>query len=565
VEELGNVAQRAATQASLRKYLGQLKQECRLKLQEERNTFKICSAADLTALDLLCREASSATDAAAQASRLTTSQFSTRYETDALALGRAAIIKAFAVCPPAKPAKHIANRWLNLWATIALNRSYELGLDFPARDEGPLSLSLETLLDKIIQGINRPLVRYQCYLSIRSDNRPRDPVPGPDKAPESVNRLKTVLNSSSIKLSSHQVVQGLNFTPEPHDLIVTKEMDALSPRAALEAFVLELQPIFNILGFYQSHPPAEPIKNGWAGISSKDLSYYDIDPFDSSRIHPRKEAVQLSSDAVAVYKSGRLTGPIANALELYHMAISSPDWRVKFTTMWSALESLSSTTEGKSVIARVTNMIVPIVTWRRMDKEIRYLGMTLRQHRETNKTYHLARKALPSATGREVPAEDVLMTVTKPSNHPHILELLASAGNHSLLSWRIYSVWKTYHNPAHLAEDFRASKERLTWHIARIYRARNQLAHHGQEPEQARLLLDNLHFYLSTAISRFLTALKDNTSYDMKESVAYWQKHSDRVYADLGTSADAITVTEILSKCRIRAKSCPWSPAEHKS
>ncbi len=121
-----------------------------------------------------------------------------------------------------------------------------------------------------------------------------------------------------------------------------------------------------------------------------------------------------------------------------------------------------------------------------------------------------------------------------------------------------YSVWKTYHNPTCLAEDFRASKERLTWHVARIYRTRNQLAHHGQEPAQARLLLDNLHFYLSTAISRFLTALKDNPAYGMKEAVEYWKNHSDQVYHALGTSPHSITVSEILTKSRIRTKACPW-------
>jgi hypothetical protein len=560
VEEIGAVAQQATSQASLRKYLAQLKQECSLKLQQDEAAFKICTSQDLAALKILCSEHTIAADVAHQATCMAAAGFSARYESDALTRGRKAIVNAFNAKPPARPAKYNVSRWLDLWATIALNRNYSVRLDFPARDEAPLSLSLEALLAKITQGITRPLVRYNCYLAIQADDMPTDIAPAVGATPESVNRLKTVLNSSRVKLSSHHDVKGPDFTPGAHDLIVTRELDATSPQAALNTFVLELQPIFNILGFYQNHPPAEPIKHGWAGVTPKALKHYNIDPLSSKSLHPRKEAVQLASDAVIVYKSGRLTGSIANALELYHMAISSPDWRVKFTTMWSALESLASTSEGKSVISRVTNMLVPIVTWRRMDKEIRYLGMTLRQYREVQKPHGSSPNALPNATTREVPSEDVLLTVTRPANHPHIVELLGAVSSHPLLLWRVTSVWRNFHDPAALAADFRSSKERLTWHIARIYRARNQLAHHGKEPPQANLLLDNLHFYLSTAIARFLHALKSNPKFGMKESVEYWQKHSERVYDGLLNTPHELTVGDILSKYRLRTQACPWAP-----
>ena len=194
-------------------------------------------------------------------------------------------------------------------------------------------------------------------------------------------------------------------------------------------------------------------------------------------------------------RAGRLSGVLANALELHNMAISSTDMRVQFVTMWSALECLASVVPGESVISRVMNLLVPIVSWRRMEKDIRYLGLNLRKWRSATDAHKEVLESLPNATADEVPGEDVLMTVARPTNHPHMKELLGAVAAHPLLLWRTTTTWEVFHDPRDLAREMERARERLTWHIGRIYRVRNRLVHAGDDSPLLASLLENLQFY----------------------------------------------------------------------
>ena len=139
---------------------------------------------------------------------------------------------------------------------------------------------------------------------------------------------------------------------------------------------------------------------------------------------PRKNTAKLTRIAVRSALQKPLDPVVANALELHNMALSSPDLRVRFLTMWSALECLAPKTGNESVITRVMDMAVPILTWRRMEKQIRYLGIDLLNWRRATGRTGVQLACLPNATENEVPSEDVLLAVTRPAYHPEIVELL---------------------------------------------------------------------------------------------------------------------------------------------
>jgi hypothetical protein len=553
VIELEEVGDAVVKEDGLRKHLLQVKQECRARVEEETSFFKLCSAADLAVLNEIAAEATDDATVATKARQLRQSGFASRYESAALGRGQTELYQHL---NRPRPGKRCAERWLGLWATIALHRGYMWSTVFLRRQEAMFERGLGENIAQIAHGLQQPPEEYVCVVAVTARPERHDQKPKDGDAPLATRRLKSAVSAAKIKLAHHSWLP--DYQSNPNELLLVGNETGVGPVDALYKFARGLRPLFNLLGFYRGASPASPIRSGWAGLNRKELKAYEISALNPRQLYPRKNAVDLAVRGLRVARAGRLNGVLANALELHNMAISSPDLRVQFVTMWSALECLASTATGDSVISRVMNLLVPIVSWRRLEKEIRYLALNLRQWRETTGNEKTPWKPLPNATPDEVPGEDVLLTVTRPPDHSDMVELLGTVAGHPLLLWRTTTTWETFHDPAVLAKDLERARERLTWHIGRIYRVRNRLVHAGDDSPLLAALLDNLQFYLSTTISRLLHGVASNPKFNAAKAAAHWCALSDKVQSQLVAAPAMLTVADVISKPRLHVTQCPW-------
>ena len=90
------------------------------------------------------------------------------------------------------------------------------------------------------------------------------------------------------------------------------------------------------------------------------------------------------------------------------------------------------------------------------------------------------------------------------------------------------------------------SKDRLEWHIARIYRARNQLVHQGEESPFLVPLLDNLQNYLSMAVQRLIHELKEHPAWDVRHAIEYWNGKMVHQFESLERSPGALNVNDFI-------------------
>lgn len=553
VFELADVAEASLTEDGLRKHLLQVKQECRARLNEDNGFFKLCDAGDMAVLHEIAAEATDVTVVAAKARGLWDSGFSARYEAAAIGRGQSEIVRLLG---GASLGKRSADRWLGLWATIALHRGYVWSREFRIQDELMLARGVAENVATIATGLTQTINRYTCVVAVVAQPERRDPEPEPGELPLCVRRLKAAANAAKIQIGNQRWLP--EYTPNERELLLVADESGVGPVEALYNFTRRLQPVLNLLGFYRGVPAAAPIRSGWAGPNERELTAYEISPLYPRHLHPRKNAVRLTAHAVRVARAGRLSGELANALELHNMAISSTDIRVRFVTMWSALECLAGTVPGDSVITRVITLLVPIVSWRRLEKEIRYLALNLRKWRLRIGTAADPLGALPNATPDEVPGEDVLLTVTRPKGDALMVELLREVSAHPLLLWRTNTIWGSFHDPAVLAKELQSARERLTWHIGRIYRVRNRLVHAGDDSPLLSALFDNLQFYFSTTISRLLHGVAANPGWDAIAAANHWRTLATSVEGMLRASPDSLTVAHILSNPRIRVDQHPW-------
>ena len=235
---------------------------------------------------------------------------------------------------------------------------------------------------------------------------------------------------------------------------------------------------------------------------------------------PHRDARRLTREALANVPFNNLGEGLDNALEYHSLALASSDPKTSLVNLWTAFECLvGGIGTNRSSLDGLTNLVAPIVTMRRTEKITRYLAACT--HR-----YHRAMSLAPSelfcrSTKYFFSARDAFEALTQEENNKLIIRLFQDVGIHPLLRYRLYSAWKDMHDPKNVAKNLIKSHQRISWHLARIYRARNLTVHLGKSSKGVSDLVGNLQYYFSRCISRILSDLKKNEDWSVAMSLQY--------------------------------------------
>jgi hypothetical protein len=274
------------------------------------------------------------------------------------------------------------------------------------------------------------------------------------------------------------------------------------------------------------------------------------------RLKPRKNTVRLTHGTLDEIDAARLTGYMRNALEHCSLAHSSTTQKIQFVNMWSAMECLASSSKQGSVFGRISEVVVPIVVWRRIEKLLRYVAISLHTFRENGAARDLGGSFPPGKSF--ISPGWLMLTLARPKNHADLVDLFDYASPHPLLCHRIKMLWETLSDPRKLAAELTQSEQRLEWHLARIYRARNLIVHHGVEAPHMSVLLDHLHFYFSITLSRVLHGMRLHNDWNPDESITYWRNKSAYMIDGLKNFPSRLRVSDIFSESQGPSNHSPW-------
>ncbi len=238
------------------------------------------------------------------------------------------------------------------------------------------------------------------------------------------------------------------------------------------------------------------------------------------RLHPRSRANLDIREGLELLTDHDVNERLLGAIELLSLASSNSDSRVRLINLWSAIETLSGGHESETVLERVLALLVPLIISRHVSRTVRYLSIETQKLGVALSNFSYG-TGFPRSSKQFVSPHDMLRTLASPVNSQPICDLLKFA-EHPLLRYRIFRLWETFHEPRKLRQRLMRSKERIEWHIARIYRARNLLVHNGHETPFLVPLLDNLQNYLSMAVQRLIHELKQHPKWDVRHVTEYW-------------------------------------------
>ncbi|WP_320173559.1 hypothetical protein [Maridesulfovibrio sp.] len=185
----------------------------------------------------------------------------------------------------------------------------------------------------------------------------------------------------------------------------------------------------------------------------------------------------------------------AKVLDFHHAAMISANDENQLLDLWAALEGfLPSPNSESDRIVWYTDYIIPSLVLNYNEKIFRCLTDDL-CNAGTNVNEFV--QSLPIEGSSFVKVVNLVVARDFDDKKEELISLLDS---NPLLRYRVYSLNKSYKSTKRIRRVIREHRQKLEWHIRRIYTLRNHIAHNASTLPYLRNLVENLHDYLDTLI-----------------------------------------------------------------
>ncbi len=248
---------------------------------------------------------------------------------------------------------------------------------------------------------------------------------------------------------------------------------------------------------------------------------------------PSRSVKQLTRKALDNIQFENLDSGLENSLEQHSLALSSTEQKASLVGIWTAFECLVGSDKRASNVKRIVDWIAPIITLRRVEKITRYLAVCCHEYYKS-KIRHPSQPFTRSSFYYFSP-RDILDAVTGHKENDLVVPLLQDISDHPLLRYRICNAWQRFHNSKTVKRDLVASRQNLSWHLERIYRARNLTVHQGMTPPFVSELVDHAQHYFTRCMTRVLADLREHSSWTVRTALEHQKQRFEFVIAKLAT------------------------------
>lgn len=418
---------------------------------------------------------------------------------------------------------------LETFATIALRSGYS------PEDFGNISTQIQggtdQVITRILEGIPTTDEEFDCVIAVHL------PDPGAESA------IRAVCRHAKIERTTPRLPGLPKNDSQTTTLFLRRKIRSIRAFDAIDILKREVRDSLSILALYQQSIAPAIDSRGWiVTVNGAEEVPDRMAPLHN--LHPRRDATKLADNsAEAIF--GRSEPSIRAALELHDVALASADHKLRLVNLWSAMECLASILEEDKIITRVQRLVVPILTWRKVDKIVRYLAISIHFWLQENPKIDLSQSPIRFGHNKSVPPEQLITLLAEPENSAKTRALLNLVSGHPLLGYRIHQAWKIFHTPSQLVAELERTSKRLEWHLWRIYRARNLLVHQGVDSPCIPQLANHLQQYFSWTLSRVLHGLTFGPAWKAVDSWSYWKSKSDHVLNSLHSQPDTLTVGDM--------------------
>ena len=188
----------------------------------------------------------------------------------------------------------------------------------------------------------------------------------------------------------------------------------------------------------------------------------------------------------------------------------------KYINMWIALEALSRTDSSENIISNILTFVPNACSLRYIYKEIRNF---VEDCDRCGISLDFGEKKIDIHTDNKEQMVSDLIEVIRDTSHLSTLKSRCSINN--LLDFRCSEIEKIINNPSEFISHITSHHKTIQWHLDRLYRIRNEIAHSGIKQNFAIIrYTEHLYDYIASCVSEVVRIANDNNSIDFGEIVA---------------------------------------------
>lgn len=192
-----------------------------------------------------------------------------------------------------------------------------------------------------------------------------------------------------------------------------------------------------------------------------------------------------------------LRDKIMNAINLHSSAILSSDVGNQLINLWTIIEILIpiERKEAFSKINQICNVLTTVLNAQYTVSLVNQLHSDV-QHCLPDYVDTILNTV--EHAGNDIEKLTAILAFDKYGDKRN--ELMSQLDAYPLLQYRIYKYSTLLSDPKKYKDFLSAHRERLNWHIMRIYRSRNMYVHDGTLFPYKDIIIQNLHYYVDVLI-----------------------------------------------------------------
>jgi len=195
-------------------------------------------------------------------------------------------------------------------------------------------------------------------------------------------------------------------------------------------------------------------------------------------------------------------GQLFKACDLHNFSLKNPDYNSAFINLWSVLEVLSIKELGTNHLEQVTGTLLPILEKRYYNSLINDFASKI--NFALSKEY---KKLLSELTEHSSELEKIAEFLFLDKYDTLRKNYSAVLTHYPVLRYRIHIYSEAANSKKQLLSLGENYKQRVEWHLSRIYRIRNSIAHSGASPQSIRYIGEHLHYYVDILMMEAFTKL----------------------------------------------------------
>lgn len=205
---------------------------------------------------------------------------------------------------------------------------------------------------------------------------------------------------------------------------------------------------------------------------------------------------------------------ISRAIDLHNNALYTSDLESGYLNLWSSIEVMCGNTVPDSKIQSVMDIVIPI-----LEKDyISDIVVNIMESLKDNIVKENLKEILGQIAENDCKKKIGFYLIFLPQYAELRKKLYIILKDFPVLRSRI-SQLSSLNKTKHLNEYVSKYKQRITWHLYRMYRVRNGIIHSGESPDYIKHLGEHLHSYSDAVLNEFVVKLSGDIPFSSTANI----------------------------------------------